>query len=60
MLCTAMAMEFVGRRSNKCAGHGNESWHGHRGKYHQEEKCSYGLFDTAYQGKSKKIKHTIH
>jgi len=53
MLYTAMAVELVGRRSDECAGHGNESWHGHRGKYHQEKKRSHGLFDTAYQGKCK-------
>lgn len=53
MLCTALAMELVGRRSDERAGHGNESWHGYQRKYHEEEKRSHGLFNTAHQGKNK-------
>lgn len=51
MLCAAMDVEFLGKRTDAGAGDGNESRHGQRGKYNEEEEQPYGLLDRAYKGK---------
>ena len=51
VLCTAMAVGFLGRRPDANTGHGNELWYGYQGQHNKEEKCSHELLDNAHKGK---------